>query len=92
MTLQNFALAPGGRISGRITDAVSGVGLGGAGGTSVRIFNASGTQVTTGSTDTAGNFLTGAGLPTGNYFVMSSNNLGSSTASTTACRVSDAPR
>ena len=61
----DFALALGGRISGRVTDSETGLRLSGI---SVSVYGATGTQVTSGSTDSSGAYTTSAGLPAGTYF------------------------
>jgi carboxypeptidase family protein len=73
----NFALAAGGRISGKIFDN-NGVGLGStsSGGVGVTIFNESGSLVANATADGSGNFITSTGLPTGKYYALSFNGFG----------------
>jgi hypothetical protein len=66
----NFALNAGGRISGTVTDSATSAPLAGV---NVQIFNSTGTFLSLTSTDAAGNYLTGIGLPAGNYFVRTNN-------------------
>ena len=72
-TGKNFALAAGGRIAGTVTDAATSAPLANV---NVQIFNSSGTFLFSTGTDSAGNYLTGAGLPAGNYFARTSNTQG----------------
>jgi hypothetical protein len=67
----NFALAPGGSISGTVTDA----GAGGAPISSVGVivFDSTGVLLKNTTSDAAGNYTIG-GLPTGNYFVRTNPN------------------
>ncbi len=58
-------LAPGARISGRVTDAITGVGLAGF---QVTICGSDG-YIDTDYTDPSGNYSTNAGLATGTYEV-----------------------
>jgi 5-hydroxyisourate hydrolase-like protein (transthyretin family) len=69
----NFALTAGGELSGRVTDAATGLGLASV---SVNVYDANGAFVDSTLTDAGGNYLTNNGLPTGNYFVRTSNQLG----------------
>ncbi len=69
----DFALAPGGRISGTVTDASSGLPLGSV---TVEIRNANGILVGSGSTDSLGTFATRSGLPTGTYYAKTTNSRG----------------
>ncbi len=69
----NFALAPGGRISGTVTNAANSAPLANVG---VQIFNSSGQQVASPTTDSAGNYITNVGLPTGTYFARTNNSQG----------------
>lgn len=69
----NFALSVGGRASGQVTDVVSGSPIQGV---SVQVYDAAGRSVAFASTDASGNFVTGAGLPTGPYYARTSNGLG----------------
>lgn len=68
----NFALAAGGRISGTVTDAASGLPLGNIG---VSVFLSDGTSVGGTNTNANGGYST-SGLPTGTYFVRTNNFLG----------------
>lgn len=68
----NFGLVAGGRISGRVTDTSTGLGLGAI---SVRIWNAS-SVVGTATTDCSGAYVLGAGLPAGTYYASTVNSLG----------------
>ena len=61
----NFSLSQGGRISGRITNAATAAPLSGI---NVRIYNSLGQLVTTINSNIAGNYTTGAVLPTGTYY------------------------
>jgi hypothetical protein len=69
----DFALASGGRISGRATAAATSAPIADL---AVQIFNAAGTLVTSGYTDASGNYTSGAGLPTGSYFARTLNSVG----------------
>jgi len=69
----DFALSPGGRVSGTVTDAATGLPLASV---TVSIYNSSGTYVGVGSTDAVGNFTTRGGVPTGTYYAKTSNSLG----------------
>lgn len=69
----NFILAPGGRISGTVTEAASGSPLSGI---SIEIVGASNFFVTSATTDNVGNYVTRAGLPAGNYYARTSNSSG----------------
>ena len=69
----DFSLAAGGRISGTVTDAVTGAPLSGI---SVEIYSASNFFVTSATTDNVGNYLTRAGLPAGNYYARTFNSAG----------------
>lgn len=68
----NFVLAPGGRISGKMTDS-TGTPLASQ---SVFVYNGINNFVTSGFTGSDGRYTTFAGLPTENYFVVSGNQLG----------------
>jgi hypothetical protein len=61
----DFNLNLGGRVSGTVTDVVTGLPIGGA---SVGIFGADGKSVGGSTTDNSGAFRTASGLPTGTYF------------------------
>jgi hypothetical protein len=69
----DFALAPGGRISGMVTTAGSGAPLFGV---AVRIYNSSGDFVGTGFSDASGAYSTSSGLPTGTYHARTFNSSG----------------
>jgi 5-hydroxyisourate hydrolase-like protein (transthyretin family) len=69
----NFALAPGGRITGTVIETSTSLPLSGV---TVKIVDANGKLVSTSSTDSAGGYQSNGGLPTGNYFVRTSNSLG----------------
>ncbi len=60
----DFALAAGGRVSGTLIDESSGAFLASA---TVRIYDQGGTLLTTGTTDSAGHYVTGSGLVPGDY-------------------------
>ncbi len=66
----NFALSPGGKISGTITSAATSAPLFGV---AVFVFDSSGNTVASGSTNASGNYITGQALVTGTYFVQTSN-------------------
>ncbi len=68
----DFALAVGGTISGTITDAGSGVGLGGMW---AYIYASDGTMLTSALTATGGRYAA-QGLPSGTYYVGTANTLG----------------
>jgi hypothetical protein len=69
----DFALTPGGRISGTITSSENSQPLPGV---NVSFFNASGQQVGNAQTDGTGKFLTFGGLPTGTYYAKTNNSQG----------------
>ncbi|HET8674290.1 MAG TPA: carboxypeptidase-like regulatory domain-containing protein, partial [Blastocatellia bacterium] len=69
----NFALAPGGRISGTVTNASTAAPLVGV---NVQIFDSGGAFVANGNTDGSGNYISDAGLPAGNYFARTNNSQG----------------
>jgi hypothetical protein len=69
----NFALDASGFISGTVTDAATSAPLEGI---SVDVFNSCGQFVTSGFTDSAGNYTAPAAMPTGTYFVATSNGIG----------------
>ncbi len=73
VSLVNFDLEAGGRISGVIIDDTSTLPIPGV---SVSIVSPSGSTVATGTTNALGEYISGAGLPTGNYYVRTSNSLG----------------
>ena len=70
----DFGLAVGGRITGVVTDAATGVPVSGV---SVYIYDASGSFIASRSTNASVWYLTGPGLPTGSYRVQADfNSLG----------------
>jgi hypothetical protein len=69
----DFALAAGGRINGKLTNASTSAPLINV---VVQVFDSSGTAVTTMATDSSGNYISRGGLPAGNYFVRTANNQG----------------
>jgi 5-hydroxyisourate hydrolase-like protein (transthyretin family) len=69
----DFTLGIGGRITGRVTDAATGEPLRGI---SVSIYNGNNNFVASGSTDANGQYTSGSGLPTGNYFARTNNSQG----------------
>lgn len=69
----NFALEPGGRISGRVMDAVTGDPIGGE---PLDIHNADGSFIGRIETDANGSYITPWGLPNGNYYVVTRNWVG----------------
>ncbi len=68
----NFALAVGGEIAGTVTDVGTGMPLSGV---SVRLFTSSGVNPTSATTDGSGAYRL-RGIPTGTYYVGTSNSLG----------------
>lgn len=66
----DFALNPGGLIVGTITDSAGGAPISGV---QTIVYDSTGRRVTTGSTDSTGSYRVFDGLPTGNYFVRTSN-------------------
>jgi len=68
----NFALAPGGRISGTITNSATGLPIQNIG---VQLTTASGVNIGNFNTNASGVY-TSAGLPAGTYYVRTVNNLG----------------
>src|SRR5262249_18505215 len=69
----DFALAPGGRISGKVVDAATNQPLAGV---SVTIFDSTGRAVSSGSTNSFGLYTTFSGLATGTYYARTANGLG----------------
>jgi hypothetical protein len=69
----DFGLALGGRIRGTVTDVGTGLPLAGV---AVYVYNSSGNQVTSGSTDGSGAYTGYYGLPTGTYYARTSSSLG----------------
>ncbi len=67
----NFSLDVGGRISGRVTDQVTGAPVAGA---TVRLVDASGLVKATGSTNGAGEYTTSGGVPPGTYYALTQDN------------------
>ena len=70
----NFVLDPGGRIAGRVTDSVTGVGIADV----IVNFTDPGDNVefTTAKTDATGNYLSDGGTATGNIYAATQNTLG----------------
>ncbi len=69
----DFALTPGGRISGTITASNGGAFIEDV---DVRIYNEEGDSITTATTSADGSYLSPTGLPSGNYFVRTANSQG----------------
>jgi hypothetical protein len=69
----DFALMPGGRIGGTITNAAGSTALAN---TTVNVYDSTGWVVTSGHTDAWGNYVTSSGLPTGTYYAQTWNRLG----------------
>jgi hypothetical protein len=69
----NFTLSPGGRISGNVSDEDSASPIDGV---TLTVFSSGGGLITTTRTDETGNYIFGAGLPTGSYFVRATNSQG----------------
>ena len=69
----DFALDPGGRIAGVITDQSTSAGIEGA---HAEIYNEDGGYVTEGVADATGAYLSKAGLPSGTYYARSANSAG----------------
>ncbi|MCI0611849.1 carboxypeptidase regulatory-like domain-containing protein, partial [bacterium] len=67
----DFALSPGGIISGTITDSATSNPID----SYVYVYDSSGNYISSGFTDGSGNYQVG-GLLTGNYFVLTSNTAG----------------
>jgi 5-hydroxyisourate hydrolase-like protein (transthyretin family) len=65
-TQVDFALTRGGQIAGRVTDSITGLGIGQN--VFIEVYDASGARVSTGITDDDGRYTTFSGLPTGTYF------------------------
>ena len=70
-TTIDFALAPGGRISGTVTNASGGAGITGVG---VQVFSATGVNMGTFTTAGVGGYITVA-LPDGTYYLRTTNSL-----------------
>ena len=68
----NFALVPGGKISGIVTNATTGLPVSGVG---VTVLSGTGSFAAFGLSDASGNFTTSVGLLTGTYFARTSNSL-----------------
>ncbi|HXY39136.1 MAG TPA: carboxypeptidase regulatory-like domain-containing protein [Vicinamibacteria bacterium] len=62
----DFPLPRGGRITGRLTDAVTGLPIASA---YVDVFDSSGQAVTYGTADSSGTYTQYSGLPSGTYYV-----------------------
>ena len=69
----DFQLARGGRVAGTVSDAATGLPIGGV---SVSIVTSTGSTVASATTDLSGNYLSQAGLPAGSYFVVTRNSQG----------------
>ena len=69
----DFALTPGGRISGSLTDESSFAPIPGV---YLDIYDTSGNYVSDGSSNSSGNYLSGPGLPTGSYYARTWNDDG----------------
>jgi hypothetical protein len=69
----NFALDPGGTLSGGVTSSATGLPLSSV---TVAIYNRAGTQVASAITGSAGTWSIGTGLTTGIYFARTSNSQG----------------
>jgi hypothetical protein len=69
----DFALTPGGRIRGTVTDAETGLPLASV---YVTIHTASGSWAADGNTDSAGAYSSRGQLPTGSYFARTTNSRG----------------
>lgn len=66
----DFVLARGARISGRVTDASTGLPLAGV---VARVYDGAGIQMLAASTPSSGAYTTGMGLPAGDYYVGTTN-------------------
>jgi hypothetical protein len=66
----NFGLQKGGTITGKVSNAANSQPLSSV---SVRIYDATGKLVTSGTTNSLGIYVSSAGLPSGNYFARTSN-------------------
>jgi Carboxypeptidase regulatory-like domain len=66
----NFGLKTGGRIKGTVTDSATQQPISGV---QIAIFDSVGNRVSTGSSDSTGNYTCFDGLPTGSYFVRTLN-------------------
>ena len=69
----DFSLTPGGRISGTVTDAATGLPLANV---YVAVHTSTGSAVTSGRTDSSGVYTSYAQLPSGSFYARTSNNLG----------------
>ncbi|MEO8359991.1 MAG: carboxypeptidase regulatory-like domain-containing protein [Vicinamibacteria bacterium] len=69
----NFALAPGGTISGQVTSSASGLPITGV---TVTLFNAAGNSVIGVNTNASGVWAVTTGLAPGTYYARTSNSLG----------------
>ena len=63
----DFALSPGGRVAGRVTDAATGAPVAGA---QLEIMNADDGGIATAVTDNDGRYVSESGLPTGSYLAV----------------------
>ena len=66
----DFALVKGGRISGHVTDTGNSAPIQDI---TVSVYDADGTRVTDITTDSNGEYMTGAGLPAGQYYLRTAN-------------------
>lgn len=71
-TAADFALSPGGRISGSIFEGVSTP----VPGAIANVLDATGVTISTGQASGTGAYITGAGLPSGSYYVRTTNSAG----------------
>jgi hypothetical protein len=71
-TTINFALVPGGRLSGAVTSLTTSTALGGI---TVQVYTSTGAFLTSASTDAAGVYTT-TGLPGGTYYARTFNSQG----------------
>ena len=69
----DFSMVLGARISGTVTNTTTSLPAAGVG---VLILDASGTVLSTGTTNALGNYVTTSGLPNGSYYVRTANNQG----------------
>jgi hypothetical protein len=69
----DFALAPGGRVTGVVTHAGTGLALANV---TVTLHDAAGTRVASGTTDGLGAYLTRSGVPAGTYYARTENTFG----------------
>src|SRR4051812_28393669 len=66
----DFALAAGGRITGTVTEQGTGTPLADV---RISVIDAAGNEITGGQTDASGVYVSSDGLPTANYFLVTSN-------------------